>query len=98
MDAVATEMLRIAILGPVVVALAIYTWKLHRENRDLQKENRECHEKRVADAQQVTEKVLQLNDRWNQTIGTFSALMTEQKTAAAEVREALRELLRQRVR
>ncbi len=98
MDTVATELIKISILGPILIALGTYCWKLHRENQDLQERLDEVHDKRTADAQQVQQVLLQLNDRWNQTFTAHIALMEAQKDIMAEVKEALRDMLRQRAR
>lgn len=92
MDAVATELLKVGPLGAIIIAMGIYIWRMHKENRGLQSELGAIHEKRVADSHAVTVTLLQLNDKWNGTVNSFATIMDAQKDAMAEVREALRDL------
>ena len=93
MDAAMAEMVKNGILGAVfiivTVPLALYTRKLGAELKLVQ-------DQRALDAQQVVDKLLALNDKWNTTVHeqlrTLEAIdetMKDVKSALQSVRDIL---------
>lgn len=74
-----TELAKVAILGPVIIALGWYTLRLHRDLRDAQ-------EKRTADAQKVVDTLVALNNKWNDSLNQLGNAVRELKTAVDELR------------
>lgn len=60
-----THLLELGVLGPITVILGFYCWKLH--NKFL-----ETEDKRVTDAQAVTDKLINLHKEWSSTIREHS--------------------------
>jgi chromosome condensin MukBEF ATPase and DNA-binding subunit MukB len=77
--------LQLGILGPVLAVLARYTWKLHRDLREVEA-------KRTHDAQAVTQKLLELNDKWNQVIHSQLMSVEAQRDLLKEIKENLWEV------
>lgn len=68
--------------GPVGVTLALaymYIRQLHRELREVET-------KRVQDAQTVIQKMLDLNDKWHETINSQVEVSEAQKSLLADLR------------
>jgi len=84
-DAVIQALVQMGVLGPVVVAIGFYVLRL-------QKELREVHEKRTADAQNVVERVLTLADRQNQTIEELRMTLSQLSSVITELRQEVKEL------
>jgi hypothetical protein len=78
-------LLQLGILGPVLAALALYTWKLHRDLREVEA-------KRTYDAQAVTQKLLELNDKWNQVIHSQLMSVEAQRDLLKEIKDNLWEV------
>jgi hypothetical protein len=79
MPEAATELLKVAIFGPIVVVLGWYVLRLHRDLRDAQ-------EKRTLDAQKVADTLVVLTNKWNETVNTLGTAVRDLKTAVDELR------------
>lgn len=84
-EPVVTALLNAGILGPILIAIGWYTLRLQSQLKDSQ-------EKRVEDAQRVVEQMLQLNDRWNESIGELTGSFNELSELLVRLRETLREM------
>lgn len=84
-EAVVSALINAGILGPVLLAVGWYTLRL-------QAQLRESQEKRVEDAQKVVSQLLELNDRWNASIGHATASTDELRDSLERLHEALKEL------
>lgn len=86
-EAVATALLNAGILGPIVIAVGYYVLKLHDDLRNL-------NEKRVADAQAVTQKLLELADRINEDGREQGQINVQVLRAVEDMQALLRETQR----
>lgn len=84
MDQVITELIKLSILGPILVALGLYTLRIHKDLRA-------SEDGRIKDAQAVVDKLLKLNSDWNTTINSLLNAAEAQKEANENQRERARE-------
>ncbi len=81
----------------VILALCLWAlWKVYKDGKKAQegyeKQLKEIHEKRVADAQSMVEKLLSLNDKWNQTLQSQLQSSSDGAKVLEEVRDQLDEV------
>lgn len=74
------EALKLGILGPILVGLAIYAWTLHKELR-------KAEQARVTDAQAVTSTLLELNQKWAELITDATKCLNEQRQILERIEE-----------
>lgn len=89
MESVAGELLKVSIFGPILVAAGWFIWKQHKDVRSLATALREVQEKRVTDAQAVTDKLIQISDKWNGTIRDQSHLVEVLHATLQRIEDAL---------
>lgn len=71
--------------GPVGISLGIAYLYI----RQLHKELREVEDKRVKDQQAMVSKLLELNDKWNETINSQIEVSEAQKVLLSDVKTML---------
>jgi len=76
--------------GPVGICLVL----MYLFARQQDKTVREVEAKRVADAQAMTQKLLDLNDKWNETINSQIEVQEAQKNLLSDVRRAIDDQIR----
>lgn len=89
MGEIGSELLKIGLLGPIVVGLAVYVLRL-------QKQIEEVQAKRTLDAQAVSERLLALSEKWSGLIAAHTAAMENQADTLNELKDAVRDILRGR--
>jgi len=75
-----SEALKLGILGPILVGLAIYAWTLHKELR-------KAEQARVTDAQAVTATLLELNQKWAELITNTTQCLNAQRDILERIEE-----------
>lgn len=73
--------------GPVGIALAACYLYIRQQHREL----REVEGKRVDDNKAMVQKLLELNDKWNETINAQIEVSEAQKTLLADLKAQLTE-------
>lgn len=73
------------VAGTILALCMIYIWRL---SQDMQK----IQDKRVADAQAMVDKLLELNAKWNETLRALVEKDTEANKALNEVRGMVSDL------
>jgi len=91
-DALKAFLANAGILGPILVAVGWYVLRLGRENRVLIQDLKEIQEKRTADAQAVTERILDVTDRFNQISQDTQIALTQNTQAIVDLKEAIRDI------
>lgn len=90
------EYLRAGLLGATCVILAVVVVYLWRDNKAIQKAHidtvAQLQQARVSDAQDVTAKLLQVNQSCVSTMAKLDASLEAQRESTAELRSALRDL------
>jgi hypothetical protein len=91
-EAVTDALINAGILGPILVAVGWYVLRLQRQLTDAHAKTAEAQEKRVEDAQRVATQLLELNDRWSETVAAQSAAFDEQRNLIGRVHDLLGDL------
>lgn len=84
-ESIFTELLKVSILGPILVALGYYA-------RKLQSELTEVQEKRVLESKAVTDKLIEITDKWNVAFSAATVALTTLESTLSEVKDAVRDL------
>ncbi len=71
--------------GPVGVSLAVCYLYIRQQHREL----REVENKRVEDNKAMVQKLLELNDKWNETINAQIEVSEAQKQLLADLKQQL---------
>lgn len=79
------SLVQLGVLGPVLAALASYCWRLHSDLR-------KTETLRTADAQAVTNKLIELNNKWIEAISALGTSAEAQREVLREIREMLGDL------
>lgn len=88
MDAAVQKFLEYAgILGPIIIFLGIYIILKDKQIKALQKTITDQGDRRVADAQQVNEGLMELNDKWMAALTQNTAALNEMRTVLMLIRE-----------
>ncbi len=85
MDPVVQELLKLTILGPILVALGWYTWRIYQDLQSVQKE-------RFDEAKAIVDKLLKLNTEWNATISSAIGAADVRKEQIQQAREVVEDL------
>lgn len=86
-------------LGVIVIAMGLYIWRtqrLHREELAAANASlRECQNLRIAEAQEVSGRLLEVADRSSEGTADLQQMLTESTRADDELREQVREYTRE---
>jgi len=103
------ELIKVIVLGPVTILLALYTYRLHRELRGVEKERvnevKIAETKRVSDLQATQQKMEALIEKFyrlmmkqGDTLEAFDGTIRDQAQQFAELRDKVLLLLDRRAR
>lgn len=85
MNEVITALTQYGMPGIVIIALGFFAWK---KDRDL----KEVTDKRVAEAKEVSKELLELAEKWNETLSKVVDGVRSQKEGMAEVRRVMEKM------
>jgi len=83
MPDVAAELIKNGFLGVAVLGLSIFVWRMYSGMREVQ-------ERRVVEAQQVLDKLLELTNKWNEAIGAQQSLLEQYNAALGSMKDECR--------
>lgn len=78
MNSVVESLVSAGPLGAIVIALGVAYW---RQTKSFQEDLKAVHDARVAEAQAVTETLLELTDKWHVAINELSLAVREMKVS-----------------
>jgi type II secretory pathway component PulC len=84
-ETVASELLKIGILGPVLVAALWFIYKLYVDLREAEKS-------RVKDIESIVDKLMLTNQRWQEAFTAHSEVVKSNSAVLAEVRETMKDM------
>lgn len=82
---VLTELLKLGILGPIVIAMG---WFVLRQQKTIEKQ----HNEHITATQQHLERLLQLNQAWQAVLTTNSQLLVDTVSALGSVQETIQDV------
>lgn len=82
---VLTELIRVGILGPIVVAVGWFCWQQHKTIEAL-------HQTRAAETQQFVDRLFALNTAWQNVLAANSNLLSDTVTTLDSVRTTLQDV------
>jgi deoxyadenosine/deoxycytidine kinase len=85
MEPVLGELLRLGILGPVVASCVWFIVRLHKDLREVEKA-------RAEDAKQVIDKLIGINDKWQQAFTANAEVLKLNNSALEQVKDALNDV------
>lgn len=92
---VVTELIRLGILGPILIALGWFCWQQHKTIEGL-------HKARTEETRQFVDRLFALNTAWQDALKVQSTLMTDTvgtlimvKGTLADVNDTLKEVSKQ---
>jgi len=90
---VLTELVRVGILGPIVIALGWFVWQQHKTIEALHASNaqevQKMHMARMAETQVFIERLFALNDAWQKVLRANSDLLSNTVSTLGSVRETM---------
>lgn len=92
-DVVSTieKVVQYGVLGPLLVGAVWVLWKQQRMLHEALDRIREAQDKRAQDAQAVVDKLLELNNRWNDTIAAQTRFVEALDNSVAQLTQSVRE-------
>lgn len=90
---VLTELVRVSILGPIVIALGWFVWQQHKTIEAIHAANalevQKLHAARMAEIQVFIDRLFALNDAWQKVLKANSDLLSDTVSTLGSVRETM---------